>query len=74
VLQSFLYDIDRATVRRATVFAVAPVYWGRAMPKTAKATDIGGRPKADSDVLHFLTRTLQSHVLDAEPQDVSWRS
>ncbi len=40
------------------------------MPKTAKATDIGGRPKADSDVLHFLTRTLQSHVLDAEPQDV----
>jgi hypothetical protein len=24
----------------------------------------------DNDVLHFLTRTLQAHILDAEPQDV----
>jgi len=25
---------------------------------------------ADGDVLHFLTRTLQAHCLDAQPQDV----
>ena len=25
---------------------------------------------ADDDVVHFLTRTLHPHVLDAEPQDV----
>ena len=27
-------------------------------------------PAADYDVLRFLSRTLQSHVLDAKPQDV----
>jgi hypothetical protein len=48
------------------------------MSKTARTTDIGlaplprtTKPKtADSDVLHFLTRTLQAHCLDAQPQDV----
>ena len=42
------------------------------MPKAAKATDIGahGPQPADGDVLHFLTRTLQAHFLDTEPQDV----
>jgi hypothetical protein len=25
---------------------------------------------AEGDVLHFLTRTLQAHCLDAQPQDV----
>jgi hypothetical protein len=43
------------------------------MSKPAKLTAIGERPpskSADQDVLHFLSRTLQAHVLDAEPQDV----
>jgi hypothetical protein len=43
------------------------------MSKTAKLTDMGDAPQrraADQDVLHFLSRTLQAHVLDAEPQDV----
>ena len=43
------------------------------MAKAAKATDISRAPlptAADSDVLHFLTRTLQAHCLDAEPQHV----
>jgi hypothetical protein len=26
--------------------------------------------EAEGEVLHFLTRTLQAHLLDAEPQDV----
>jgi hypothetical protein len=43
------------------------------MSNTAKLTDIGEAPlsrAADQDVLHFLSRTLQAHILDAEPQDV----
>jgi hypothetical protein len=48
------------------------------MSKTARTTDIGPAPlprttrpiTADGDVLHFLTRTLQAHCLDAQPQDV----
>jgi hypothetical protein len=43
------------------------------MSKVAKLTDSGNAPSsgaADQDVLHFLTRTLQAHTLDAEPQDV----
>ena len=43
------------------------------MSKAAKLTDSGNAPSsgaADQDVLHFLTRTLQAHTLDAEPQDV----
>jgi hypothetical protein len=43
------------------------------MSKAAKLTDSGDAPSsgaADQDVLHFLTRTLQAHTLDAEPQDV----
>ena len=43
------------------------------MSTAAKTTDIGTalRTKiADGDVLHFLTRTLQSHCLDGEPRDV----
>jgi hypothetical protein len=51
---------------------------GRLMSKAARTTDIGPVPlprttkprTADNDVLHFLTRTLQAHCLDAEPQDV----
>jgi len=43
------------------------------MSKTAKLSDIGEAPLssgADQDVLHFLSGTLQAHILDAEPQDV----
>ncbi|MFZ3359215.1 MAG: hypothetical protein WCA56_07060 [Xanthobacteraceae bacterium] len=43
------------------------------MPKTANAAAaINGHLSraADGDVLHFLTRTLQAHILDAEPQNV----
>jgi hypothetical protein len=43
------------------------------MSNTAKLTDIGEAPlsrAADQDVLHFLSRTLQAHILDAEPRDV----
>lgn len=40
------------------------------MPKAAKVTEALGVPLsqiADGDVLHFLSRTLQAHILDAEP-------
>jgi hypothetical protein len=46
------------------------------MPHAAKAGAIGGAllpqpaDNTDDDVLHFLTRTLQAHFLDAEPQRV----
>jgi hypothetical protein len=43
------------------------------MSKTAKLSDAEGMPSEnpqDGDVLHFLTRTLQAHILDGEPQDV----
>jgi hypothetical protein len=43
------------------------------MSRTAKITDIGEAPlssAADQDVLHFLSRTLQAHTLDAEPREV----
>jgi hypothetical protein len=43
------------------------------MSKAAKTTDIGRvvlPGAAEGDVLHFLTRTLQAHFLEAEPQDV----
>lgn len=42
------------------------------MPKAAKRTGISDLlPGAvHGDVLHFLTRTLQAHLLDAEPRDV----
>ncbi len=43
------------------------------MSKAANLTDSGNAPSsgaADQDVLHFLTRTLQAHTLDAEPRDV----
>jgi hypothetical protein len=60
--------------------AVAPDdYRGQTMPKAAKRIDVAESiapkstaPKkaADGDVLHFLTRTLQAHFLDSEPQDM----
>jgi hypothetical protein len=43
------------------------------MSKAAVAIEDHGpplSPAADDDVLRFLSRTLQSHVLDAKPQDV----
>src|ERR1700681_4400249 len=53
------------------------------MPKTAKISDTdrarlptgsGARTAAakaaEGDVLHFLSRTLQAHFLDAEPRDI----
>jgi hypothetical protein len=42
------------------------------MPQAVKKTGISDLlPGADDgDVLHFLTRTLQAHLLDAEPRDV----
>jgi hypothetical protein len=43
------------------------------MSNAAKPTDSGDTPlseAADHDVLHFLTRTLQAHTLDAAPRDV----
>lgn len=45
------------------------------MTKAAKASEIARVPHrksqaADGEVLHFLTRTLQAHLLDAEPRDV----
>jgi hypothetical protein len=43
------------------------------MSKAASTVDIARAPvqkSQDGDVLHFLTRTLQAHFLDAEPQDV----
>jgi hypothetical protein len=43
------------------------------MPKAANAMKDPGAPlarTADNDVLHFLSRTLQAHFLDAKPQDV----
>jgi hypothetical protein len=56
-------------------------YRGRTMPKAAKKIDadvaasiapesIAPKKAADGDVLHFLTRTLQAHCLDSEPQDM----
>jgi translation initiation factor RLI1 len=56
-------------------------YRGRMMPKAAKKIDvdvaasiapksIAPKKAADGDVLHFLTRTLQAHFLDSEPQDM----
>jgi hypothetical protein len=43
-------------------------------PKMAGAKATGtkaGAPNAgEADVLHFLSRTLQAHFLDAEPQDI----
>jgi hypothetical protein len=56
-------------------------YRGRMMPKAAKKMDvdvaasatpesIAAKKAADGDVLHFLTRTLQAHFLDSEPQDM----
>jgi hypothetical protein len=51
-------------------------YRGRTMPKAAKKIDVDIAPSiapkkaADGDVLHFLTRTLQAHFLDSEPQDM----
>jgi hypothetical protein len=43
------------------------------MSKAATKTDIGGAlpaKAAEHDVLHFLSRTLQAHTLDAEPAEV----
>lgn len=43
------------------------------MPKAANAIEDRGAQlarAADSDVLHFLSRTLQAHFLDAEPHEV----
>jgi hypothetical protein len=46
------------------------------MPKPAQTSDIARaafqkpQDSQGSDVLHFLTRTLQAHFLDAEPRDV----
>jgi len=49
------------------------VLGGRSMSKAVKTPATGRVPfqeSQDTDVLHFLTRTLQAHILDAEPQDV----
>jgi hypothetical protein len=46
---------------------------GRAMSKALKIPDMGRvafQKSQDNDVLHFLTRTLQAHILDAAPQEV----
>ncbi len=43
------------------------------MSKMAKPSGVAPaqlRDSEDGDVLHFLSRTLQAHVLDAEPQHV----
>jgi len=46
------------------------------MSKPAKTSDIArvafqkSQDGQDGDVLHFLTRTLQAHFLDAEPRNV----
>jgi hypothetical protein len=41
------------------------------MSNTAKSSAHGGASQpVDQDVLHFLSRTLQAHCLDAEPQYV----
>lgn len=43
------------------------------MSKAVKATEARSEQLSravDSDVLHFLSRTLQAHFLDAKPQDV----
>jgi antitoxin component HigA of HigAB toxin-antitoxin module len=43
------------------------------MSKAAKASIAGENPSRrppERDVLHFLTRTLKAHCLDAEPQDM----
>jgi hypothetical protein len=43
------------------------------MPKSATMTRAAGAAMPDDDggdVLHFLTHTLQAHILDGEPQDV----
>jgi len=49
------------------------VLGGRSMSKAVKTPAMGRvhfQESQDTDVLHFLTRTLQAHILDAEPQDV----
>jgi hypothetical protein len=42
------------------------------MPHPAKTGAFGGarlpQPADDGDIVHFLTRTLQAHFIDAEPQ------
>jgi len=46
---------------------------GQSMSKAANAVGNRSVPlsqAADTDVLHFLSRTLQAHFLDANPQDV----
>jgi hypothetical protein len=46
---------------------------GRLMSNALKTPDTVRVPLQtiqDNDVLHFLTRTLQAHILDAEPQNV----
>jgi ribosomal protein L10 len=43
------------------------------MSKAVKPSDVARthfQKSRDGDVLHFLSRTLQAHTLDAEPQDV----
>lgn len=41
------------------------------MPKQAKPFRIAqAASEGDNDVLHFLTRTLQAHIIDAEPHDI----
>ncbi len=41
------------------------------MSSAAKPRAIAGASQpAENDVLHFLTRTLQAHFLDARPQDM----
>jgi hypothetical protein len=59
----------------AAVRAVAKaITGGRSMSHAVKAGALdGARPgrssgDAEADVLHFLTRTLQAHFLDAEPE------
>jgi hypothetical protein len=43
------------------------------MPKAVNSIEDAAAPLAragDSDVLHFLSRTLQAHFLDAKPQEI----
>jgi hypothetical protein len=66
-----------ATARYTATTPFAPDdFRGRTMPKAAKRIDVDLAPSiapkkaAEGDVLHFLTRTLQAHFLDSEPQDM----
>jgi hypothetical protein len=52
-----LSDTDRAPIAPAAARRPTP-----ARPMVATA--------AEGDVLHFLSRTLQAHFLDAQPQDM----